>query len=289
MPTISVNGTQLEYIEQGRGDPLVLVHGSLGDYRSWALQLGAFAESYRTLSYSRRYHHPNPCRGDESDYSAALHADDLAALLTELGFESAYIVGHSYGAYTALLLAVRHPERVRAMVLGEPPVFPLLDDHAEGRPIRDSFLAQVWEPAGEILQAGKLKKGIEVFVDGVVEEGAFDEFPPEVQQLILDNACEFKTETASANYWTPFTRDEAGRIATPTLLLTGEESLPMFQLIVRELERCLPNSERVVLPESTHEMPADNPAAYNETVLEWLENLETTPNGKTLEHFPPSQ
>jgi pimeloyl-ACP methyl ester carboxylesterase len=271
MPTISLNGTSFEYIEQGRGDPLVLVHGTLGDYRSWELQLDDFAKHYRTISYSRRYHHPNPCRGDESDYSAALHADDLAALLTALGIESAYIVGNSYGAYTALLLAARHPERVRALVLGEPPVFPLLDDHAKGRPIRDDFLADVWEPAGEVLQAGKMKKGIEVFVDGVVEEGAFEKFPPDVQQLILDNACEFKVETASANYWTPFTCEDAGRITTPTLLLTGQQSLPMFQLIVRELERCLPNSERVVVPDSTHEMPADNTAAYNETVLAWLE------------------
>lgn len=103
--------------------------------------MGAFAETYRTISYSRRCHHPNRCSGDEAEYSAAVHADDLAAFIDGLGLESAHIVGNSYGAYTALFLAARHPRRVRALVLGEPPVFPLLEHHPEGRTLRDDFLA----------------------------------------------------------------------------------------------------------------------------------------------------
>ena len=270
MPSIGVNGTRLEYIEQGQGDPVVLVHGTLGDYRSWELQLETFAERHRTISYSRRYHHPNECSGDESDYSATLHAEDLAAFMTGLGLESAHIVGNSYGAYTALLLTARHPERVRTLVLGEPPILPLLEHSPEGRALRDDFLADVWEPAAEILQQGETERGVRRFVDGVVEEGAFDEFAPEVRTLIMDNACEFTAETSSRDFWTPFTREEAGRIATPTLLLTGENSLRMLQLIVAELERCLQNNECVTIPESTHEMPADNPEAYNEAVLGFL-------------------
>lgn len=155
-------------------------------------------------------------------------------------------------------------------MLGEPPVFPLLDQHPEGRPLRDNFLEEVWEPAGEILKQGEMKRGVKKFVDGVVAEGAFDQFPPPVQQLIMDNACEFKAETSSSNFWTPFTREDAGKIKTSTLLLTGEHSLRMFQLIVYELERCLPDNECVTIPESTHEMPADDPERYNEAVLEFL-------------------
>ncbi len=143
MPAIQLNGTQLEYIERGRGEPVILVHGTLGDYRSWQLQMDAFAEQYRVISYSRRYHYPNPCSGEEADYSATLHADDLEAFINGLGLGSAHIVGNSYGAYTGLFLAMRHPERVRSLVLGEPPVFPLLDNKPEGRELRDDFLAEV--------------------------------------------------------------------------------------------------------------------------------------------------
>jgi len=271
MPTVQIDGTQLEYIEQGEGDPVVLVHGTLGDYRSWELQMDVFAETYRVISYSRRYHYPNECSGDESDYSAALHADDLAAFIKGLGLESAHVVGTSYGAYTSLLLAARHPERVRALVLGDPPLLPLLEHHPEGRALRDEFLADVWEPAGEMMQRGEIEDGVRVFVDGVVEEGAFDRFPPQWQDLTMDNACEFKVETSSPDFWTPFTCEDAEQIETPTLLLTGDRSLRWLQLIVEELERCMPNSEARIVPETTHEVTSDNPEAYNEMVLEFLE------------------
>ena len=104
----------------------------------------------------------------------------------------------------------------------------------------------------------------------MVEEGTFDQFPPEVQGLILDNVCELKIETSSPELFTPFTCEEAQGVATPTLLLSGDRSLRMLQSIVDELARCLPNSESVRVPETTHEVSSDNPEAYNEIVLEFL-------------------
>jgi pimeloyl-ACP methyl ester carboxylesterase len=248
----------------------VFVHGTLGDYRSWELQLDAFSDTYRAISYSRRYHYPNPCYEDKTDYSAALHADDLAAFITGLGLDSAYVIGNSYGAYTALFLAAHHPQRVRALVLGDPPVFPLLEQNPEGRALRDDFLAKVWEPVGKMMQQGRHKDGVRKFVDGVVENGAFDQFPPQVQNLIMDNACEFKIETSSPDFWTPFTCEDAERVATRTLLLTGDKSLRLFQLIVNELDRCLMNNETVRVPKTTHEVSSDNPEAYNQIVMEFL-------------------
>ncbi|MGB3185660.1 MAG: alpha/beta hydrolase [Ornithinimicrobium sp.] len=270
MPVVQLNETTLEYIERGQGDPVVLVHGTLGDLRSWEPQIDAFAETYRTIAYSRRYHHPNPCTGHESDYSAVRHADDLAELMTALGLGSAHIVGESYGAYTALFLAARHPSRVRTLVLGEPPILPLLEHNPEGRELRDAFLADVWGPVGATLRRGEMEAGVRMFADAVVEEGAFDQMPPEVHTLIMDNAREFTVETSSPDFWTPLTCEDAGRVAAPTLLLSGEQSLKMFQLIVDELARCLPNNEFVTIPDSNHDMPGGNPEVYNETVLAFL-------------------
>ena len=270
MPAVQLNGTQLEYIERGQGEPVILVHGTLGDYRSWQFQMDAFAENYRTITYSRRYHYPNQCSGDETDYSAVLHADDLAAFITGMGLESAHIVGNSYGSYTALLLAARHPERVRALVLGDPPVFPFLAHSQEGRTLRDDFLTRVWERAGKMMQQGRIEDGVRIFVDGVIEDGAFDRYPPQAQSLIMENACEFKVETASSDFWTPFTCEDAEQVATRSLLLTGDKSLRMFQLIVDELNRCLPNSEALRVPETTHAVSSDNPEAYNEMVTRFL-------------------
>lgn len=270
MATARLAGTALDYIERGEGEPVVLVHGTLGDLRSWELQMDAFSEHHRVIAYSRRYHHPNRCVGDESDYSATRHADDLAELLTTLGLASAHIVGNSYGAYTALLMAARHPGRVRALVLGEPPVLPLLEHHPEGRPLRDSFLADVWTPTRELMATGAADEGIQTFVDGLFGDGAFDQLPPEVLELLMDNACEFALETSSPEFFTPFSHADAQRVTAPTLLVSGEESLRMFQLVVDELERCLPDNRRVRIPGSTHDLPAHRPDVYNEVVLDFL-------------------
>lgn len=269
MNKIEVNGTNLSYIEKGKGDPVVLVHGTLGDFRSWELQMDAFAKKYRTISYSRRYHYPNEC-GTETDYSAHLHADDLSAFLSALGLRSAHIVGNSYGAYTALFLATSYPEQIRSLVLSEPPVLPLLEKNEEGSALRIDFLEKIWQPAGEALQQGETEKGVKIFVDGVVSEGAFDSFPKEVRDLILDNACEFKAETASKDFWTTFTCEDAEHIITPTLLLTGERSLKMLKLVMDELEHCVPDNEFVTVPSSSHETASENPEAYNQIVLDFL-------------------
>lgn len=271
MTTVAVRGTNLEYVEHGKGEPLVLVHGTLGDHRTWAAQADVFGQSFRTIAYSRRYHHPNPCVGDESDYTARLHADDLADVILGLGLDSAHVVGTSYGAYTALFLAARHPELVRALVLGDPPVLPLLDHSRRGRELRETFLDQVWNAAGIMMRQGRTEAGVRTFVDGVVEAGAYDRFPSQVQQMILDNACEFAAETSSPEFFTPFSRQDARRVSRETLLLTGDRSREMFGIIVDELHRWLPRSEVERVPNTTHEVSSDNPDAYNVMVLEFLE------------------
>src|SRR5690242_20216048 len=109
MPVVEVSGTRLEYVEQGRGEAVVFVHGSLEDYRSWRFQMESFAQHYRVIAYSRRYHFPNPVQ-DGPDYSAALHAGDLAELITALDLAPAHLVTSSFGGYVALYLAARRPE-----------------------------------------------------------------------------------------------------------------------------------------------------------------------------------
>nr|WP_156438810.1 alpha/beta hydrolase [Bradyrhizobium valentinum] len=79
-----VNGLTLHYIELGQGTPVVLVHGTLEDYRTWDGQLEAFSKGYRLISYSRRYHYPNESPKDATDFSVTIHARDLAAFIKAL-------------------------------------------------------------------------------------------------------------------------------------------------------------------------------------------------------------
>ena len=80
MPTATVNDIQLAYVEQGRGQPVVFVHGGLGDYRHFAGQMAAFAERHRAIAVSCRGYWPNePLRPDE-EITLDTFVEDLAGV-----------------------------------------------------------------------------------------------------------------------------------------------------------------------------------------------------------------
>src|SRR5262245_62395814 len=112
---------ELNYVERGKGVAVLFIHGSLGDYSSWDAQLGPFAETYRAIAYSRRYNYPNTNKL-RPRHSAVVEAEDLAAFIKKLDLGKVHVVGHSYGAYTALFLAVSHPDLVRTLTLAETPL-----------------------------------------------------------------------------------------------------------------------------------------------------------------------
>ena len=85
---VGVDGLTLHYIELGQGTPVVLVHGTLEDYRTWDGQLEALSKGYRLISYSRRYHYPNEWPKDATDFSVTIHARDLAAFIKALNLSS---------------------------------------------------------------------------------------------------------------------------------------------------------------------------------------------------------
>jgi pimeloyl-ACP methyl ester carboxylesterase len=122
-----LKGTQLAYVEAGRGAPVVLVHGGLQDYRLWQAHLAAFAERYHPIAYSRRNHFPNAVSADGvSDAMGDVHGDDLAGLIEGLGVGRVHVVAHSGGALAALFFASRHPELIRTLSVNEPPATALL-------------------------------------------------------------------------------------------------------------------------------------------------------------------
>src|SRR5260370_18377150 len=128
------HGSALQYGEEGKGTAVIFVRGSLSGGGYWADQLGPFAKHYRAIAYSRRYDYPNvnPAR---RGYSAVVDAKDLAAFIHTLHLGKVVVIGHSYGALTALFLAGKHRELVRALALAQPPAIQLLShlpsDHAE--------------------------------------------------------------------------------------------------------------------------------------------------------------
>ena len=116
MPFAAVNGLQLYFERAGEGPPLLFISGTGGDLRVRPNQLdGPFPKAFDLLTWDQR----GLGRSDKPDvpYSMADYADDAAALMTRQGWESAHVVGVSFGGMVAQELALRHPGRVRRLVL----------------------------------------------------------------------------------------------------------------------------------------------------------------------------
>jgi len=271
MLAAQVNGTTLAYMEKGTGAPVFFVHGSVADFRSWSPQMEPFSSKFRAIAYSRRFHYPNP-DGAGSDYSAALHAADLGKLIQAVGPGPAHIVGSSFGAYAALVLAVREPGLVRTLVLGEPPLLPWLPRIPGGQARLDSFYRGAWEPAHRAFQAGDREGGVRYFLDGVLGPGSYDKVPLSARAGLLANAAEIMADTTPEGFFSPLSLEEVQRIRIPVLLLNAELSPRMFHLITDELSRCIPHAVRIQIPEASHSMHLDNPRVFNESVIAFLEN-----------------
>lgn len=269
-----VNGTRLAYRLSGdSGAPVVFVHGSLGDLRSWARQENAFAQYFRVLVYSRRYHPPNPRVEDNQAYSPKLHAEDLAALLLTLDIAPAHIVGSDYGAYTALQLVRDHPQLVRSLVLAEPPIFPLLTGSAAGDSARRFFYTNGLDPARAAFSRGDSVTGVRYYVDAVSgRRGTFERLPAATRANMLAHSFEMRRELLAERpeYLPPISCDELGRIMTPVLIVRGENSPRAFQLISDALARCLQSDTTVVIPGVGHPPQTGNAAYYNQVVARFL-------------------
>jgi pimeloyl-ACP methyl ester carboxylesterase len=117
VPTVTIASGKLEYVDKGRGVSLVLLHGGTGNIDEWGSCVDCFAERYRVIAYNRRgYGNSTPRYVFRPDFFEE-DIEDLVHLLDALGVHGpVFLCGFSDGGTIALMFAVRHPERVCAMV-----------------------------------------------------------------------------------------------------------------------------------------------------------------------------
>ena len=267
---VRVNGLTFHYIERGQGTPVLLVHGTLEDYRTWDGQLEAFSKGYQLISYSRRYHYPNEWIKDSTDFSITMHARDLAALIKALNLPPVHLIGHSYGGSIAFLVARDHPEVIRSLTLAEPSLVPLLKTTPEGDALLTSFITTSIVPSSDAFKQGNDEEGVRRFVNGVLGESSYEKLPPPVQTRVMDNVQELKGELSSQDLYPPTTCEDVQKVKAPILLVDGDLSPKMFHVIDDMLEHCLPSVERATIPAASHQMEVENPQAFNETVLAFI-------------------
>ena len=268
---ISANGTELAYVEAGQGEPIIFVHGGLQDYRMWTTHLAKFAGRYRAIAYSRRNHFPNDVSADGMPDSAAdVHGEDLAAFVRALGLSKVRIAAHSSGAHAALFFAATHPDMIVSLALNEPPATGLLAGvPGAAETLKEWGNKQV--PAREAVKAGDAKAAIPLFVNVVGGPGAYERRSDADKKMNMENVDSFHADATTKRPRPVFTCEMAKAITAPALLSSGERSPKFFHLIMDQLEKCLPNRERIVVAGSSHTVPSENPDAYNHAILAFLD------------------
>jgi non-heme chloroperoxidase len=257
---IEIGGRQLYYVDEGEEgqQPIIFIHGGLDDYRCWQFQIDSFSNKYRAISYSRRFAYPNKWIGNVAqDNTVEDNAKDLEELIRRLELAPAHLVGASYGAFIALYCVSKNPELAKTMVLNEPPIFQFLarshlKDDAE---LLQRFIARVQRPSQDAFKRGDFEKGVQVFMDTIMNmENFFENLPEEGKHYLMDNAKSLESELESAMS-TSFTIEDVKQITRiPILLVNGELSPKLFLRTVDILSKNMPNNtEQIVIPNISHD------------------------------------
>lgn len=261
LQSVRVNGVELHYVERGSGEPIVFVHGALADYREWAPVIDHLSGRFRTIAYSRRYDYPNENPVQRGPYSALVDAHDLSALIRKLGPGPVHVVGVSYGALTALLVALEHPELVRTLTIVEPPLLRWLPELPGGRAELDRVSKALLTPAAAAFRAGDRERALRVTMAFFAGDDAISRFPPETVRALRANLREWEAITTSADGFPMVPRAAVKRLGVPVLMISGERTFSFLKITDAELERLLPRVHRVIVENATHQVCSEQPQA----------------------------
>ena len=284
MPHITArDGTRLYYEEAGRGTPVVFVHEYAGDFRSWEMQMRHFSRAYRCITFSQRGYPPSDIPSDAAKYSQDLARDDVLALMDALKVEKAHVVGHSMGAYTSLHVGIHAPQRCISVVAagcgwGSSP-------DVKKREEMKALAAEV----GKMFAAEGIKAAAAKYADAPMRQAQKNKDPrgyAEFARMLAEHSAEGHAHTMlnlqlkRPTLWEMEASLE--KFSVPLLIIVGDEDEPCIDGSVY-LKRTVPTAGLLVIPRSGHNIPSEEPAAFNAAVAELFASAEA---GRWLAHKP---
>ena len=265
--SVNVNGAEFHYLEKGRGEAVVFLHGAVGDMDAWSPQLNEFAKDYRVISYSRRLHYPNRNPLPRERFSVRTEADDLMAFLKAMKIRKAHLVGASIGAYVALVFAMKHADMVSSLVLAEPPVHDLVRGLEGGQEIFDEFRHEL-DDASKAFRNGDDRGGMAAFAVSMGRPLA--SLSPEAAGRLTRNTAGVKAVVIADDAFRPVDTNRLKKLRVPILVVTGENTVTIHKLVNKRLLEILPNAVEVTIPKAGHAMYRENSTAFNESVRQFL-------------------
>ncbi len=271
MKTLKVNDYTMSYLDIGQGPPLVCVHGSLNDFRAWAAVMGPLSAGRRLIIPSLRHYFPERWNGQGGQFKMAQHVDDMIAFIEALSLGPVDLIGHSRGGHLAFRLALKRPDLLRRLVLAEPGGTlddSLLPDEAKDLPPGAGSRAHVAEASAKIA-AGDLEGGLQVFIDGINGPGAWDRLAAADRAMREDNAYTLIAQVNEGRQ--AYARAEAEALSAPTLFVGGMSTPGMLPIILHALAAAVPGAKKAMIPNAGHSMFRDQPKAFCEAVLPFLD------------------
>jgi pimeloyl-ACP methyl ester carboxylesterase len=267
MQTLHVNGHDMAYLEVGQGPPLVCVHGSLGDFRTWSPVLGPLSKRHRVIAVSLRHFFPGHWDGVGDTYSIAQHVADVTAFIEKLEAGPVDLMGHSRGGHISFRAAQRRPDLLRKLILVEPggELDASLDPAAKPGP---SQLAGRFAVSAERISAGDVDGGLKFFFDTVEGDGAWAHLAEAPRQQLRDNATTLVGQVRDRR--PPYSRADAESIKMPTLFIGGADTKGLLPLVLHALAAQVPDSKKAMIPGTSHWMFEQAPQQFCEIVLEFL-------------------
>ncbi|AKT37927.1 alpha/beta fold hydrolase [Chondromyces crocatus] len=261
---------QLSRIDRGHGTPVLLVHSSGMSSRQWTRLVDRLADHHRAIAPDLLGYGKNPPWPADQPFDLRLDRDAIAALATELG-GPVHLVGHSYGALIALLVAMETQVPVRSLSLFEPVAFGILHATADQAGLADLDTAQ--SPAFLDETTGGDEAWLNAFIDYWSGPGAWNALPATARNEFLRVGRKAFLEVRSLMHLrAPL--DAFRAIRTPTLLLTGSASTVAARRVAVQLAEHLPAAELQILDDVGHMGPLTHADLVNARIRAHIERVE---------------
>ena len=252
MPKLDRDGVKLHYEVHGSGPALLLTHGYSSTSAMWKGQIEALSKDHQLVLWDMRGHGQSDYPDDPAAYSEALTVADMSALLDEIGAESAIVGGLSLGGYMSLAFYRAYPERVRAL---------LIIDTGPG--FKKDGARDAWNKRAHETGDRFEREGLAVLQSLSRERSSVSHRDASG----LARAARGMLAQRDARVI-----ESLPGITVPTLVVVGADDEP-FLAASDYMATKIPGAKKVIIPAAGHAVNIDQPQAFVETVLPFLENL----------------
>jgi 3-oxoadipate enol-lactonase len=275
--TAKVDSIELYYEEHGSGDPLLLIMGLGADSVAWLFQVPEMSKHYRTIVFDNRgvgrsAKPPGP-------YTIAQMADDTAGLLDAMGIARTHVVGVSMGGMIAQELALRHPTRVRSLVLACTYAKPD-NDIEQTRQLGVEQLGGSVSPQGEIqvdLSQLDPMAFFQMLLPLAFNQSFIENELPKLMEVFAGALQHgFSMEAILSQVSAVMSHDTTDRlhqIGAPTLVITGDNDRLVPPRCSDVLAARIPGARLAKIPGGSHGFNFETPDVFNREVLAFLASV----------------